>query len=235
MNQKTTPILVVLLVVAAFLIGMFWTKIQYLEGNKGAVAGTAAGGSTPPSTAQPAQPSTKPITAQQMATLASKGVAKGPAGAKVTIVEFSDFQCPYCSRVLPTVQQIMDTYKDKVRIVFRQYPLSFHENAQAAAEASLCANDQDKFWEMHDKMFANQDKLTVTDLKQYAADLGLNAATFNTCLDNNKYKEAIQTDISDANAVGVSGTPAFFINGEPLFGAYPFASFKAIIDAQLAK
>ena len=160
---------------------------------------------------------------------------KGSASAPVTIVEFSDFQCPYCSRVNPTVQQVMQEYGDKVKIYFRHFPLSFHENAQKAAEASLCANDQGKFWAMHDLMFAEQDKLTVDALKEKAARLELDTNKFNQCLDSGQHAGDVQTDMQAGVAAGVSGTPGFFINGRFVSGAQPFEAFKEIIDDELQR
>jgi protein-disulfide isomerase len=158
----------------------------------------------------------------------------GPADAPVTIVEFSDFQCPYCSRVLPTLEKVSKEYGDKVRIVFRQFPLlNIHPQAQKAAEASLCAFDQEKFWEMHDAMFADQKGLSVDQLKAKAVALGLDPATFDDCLDSNKYADQVEEDLRAGSQVGVTGTPAVFINGQFLSGAQPFESFAAIIDKEL--
>src|SRR6185295_517597 len=143
--------------------------------------------------------------------VATTGPSKGPANAPVTIVEFSDFQCPFCSRLTPTLKQVEQKYGDKVRLVFSQYPLPFHQNAQKAAEASLCAADQGKFWEMHDAMFAHQDALGVDQLKAKAAELGLNAEQFNSCLDSGKTAATVQADMKEGSAAGVNGTPAMFI------------------------
>lgn len=162
-------------------------------------------------------------------------VSKGPKDAKVTIIEFSDFQCPYCQKAKETVDEIMKEYADKVRLVFKHFPLQFHSNAQKAAEAAECANDQGKFWEMHDYMFANQDKLGVADLKKIAKNLGLNASDFDGCLDSGKYESKIKKDIETGTSFGVGGTPAFFINDQFLSGAVPIENFKKIIDAELAK
>jgi len=161
--------------------------------------------------------------------------AKGPASAPVTIVEFSDFQCPYCSRVVPSIDQALETYGDQVRLVYRQFPLNIHPNAQKAAEASLCANDQGKFWELHDAMFANQRELGVDQLKSKAVGLGLDAETFNACLDSGKYAAKVAADVAAGAANGVNGTPAMFVNGRFLNGAVPFEQIARLIDDELSR
>jgi protein-disulfide isomerase len=158
---------------------------------------------------------------------------RGPAKAPVTIVAWSDFECPFCQRAEPTVRQVMSDYNGKVKLVYMQFPLSFHPNAQKAAEASECANDQGKFWEYNDRLY-DTTQLGVPSLKQHAASLGLDTAKFNQCLDSgaNAGKVAAMQAMGSQN--GVSGTPTFFINGQPLVGAQPYANFKAAIDQQLA-
>lgn len=158
----------------------------------------------------------------------------GDKNAKVTLVEYSDFQCPYCGAVEPTLEKILTDYKGKVRLVYRHFPLSFHENAQKAAEASECANDQGKFWEYHDLLYKNQGALTVDNLKQYAKDLKLNTTKFNTCLDNGTYTQKVKDEETQGTNYGVQGTPATFVNGVLVSGAQPYESFKSIIDAALA-
>lgn len=160
---------------------------------------------------------------------------KGPANAPITIVEFSDFECPFCSRVNPTIEQVMETYGDKVKIYFRHYPLNFHANAQKASEASMCAHDQGKFWEMHDLLFAEQQQLGVDQLKDKAERLGLDLAAFSECLDGDKYADLVQSDLREGSLAGVSGTPGFFINGRLISGAQPFSAFQEVIDEELAR
>ncbi|MBI4718027.1 MAG: thioredoxin domain-containing protein [Planctomycetes bacterium] len=128
-----------------------------------------------------------------------------------------------------------EAYGDKVRIVFRDLALAMHNRAQPAAEAAQCARDQGKFWEYHDKIFQNQQKLADEDLKRYATELGLDAEAFNACFDSGKFRADVQKDGADAQAVGVSGTPAFFINGRFLSGAQPFEAFKVIIDEEIER
>jgi protein-disulfide isomerase len=167
--------------------------------------------------------------------VAAVGPAKGPETAPVTIVEFSDFQCPFCARLIPTLDQVTSKYGDKVRLVFRQFPLAMHAEAQKAAEASLCANDQGKFWPMHDALFQNQQTLQVAALKTKATELGLNAEAFNSCLDSGKYADQVATDMKEGTAAGVSGTPALFINGRFISGAVPFEQISEVIDDELRR
>jgi protein-disulfide isomerase len=166
---------------------------------------------------------------------ADKAPQKGPSDALVTIVEFSDFQCPFCSRVGPTIKQIVDTYGKDVRILWRNNPLPFHDKAGLAAEAAMAANDQGKFFDYHDKLFGNQQALARENLEQYAKDVGLNAAKFKASLDANTHKAQIEADQQLARSLGASGTPSFFINGRNLRGAQPFEAFKAVIDEELQK
>ena len=175
----------------------------------------------------------------------------GPDDAPITIVEFSDYQCPYCTRWHEeTYQQVLDAYPGQIRFVYRNYPLSFHQNAMLSAQAALCAGEQNQYWAYHDKLFDEKDLInnpegTTLELATYvefATELGLDAAAFETCLSSNKYEEQVQADLDYANSLptengdpAVSGTPTFFINGHRLVGAYPFAYFKQIIDAELAE
>ncbi len=164
--------------------------------------------------------------------------SKGGKGAKVVIQEFSDFQCPFCSRVNPTVKQIMDEYKDKVRIVWRNYPLPFHDKAGPAAQAAMEVFDQggsDKFWAYHDLLFANQGALARADLEKYAEQVGgVNMSKFKSALDNRTHEARVKGDMDAVTKAGASiGTPSFFINGKLLQGAQPFGAFKTAIDAAL--
>jgi protein-disulfide isomerase len=165
--------------------------------------------------------------------VAAEGPSKGPKDAKVTIVEFSDFECPYCTRAEETVKQVMQKYDGKVRLVYRDFPLPFHPNAQKAAEAARCAGDQGKYWEMHEKLFANQRALEVPALKGYAKELGVDGAKFDACLDGGEKAKLVEADKKAGEEVGVTGTPAFFINGVLLSGAQPLEAFSQVIDAEL--
>ena len=160
--------------------------------------------------------------------------SKGPADAAVTIVEFSDFQCPYCARIPPALKRVEETYGKNVRVVFRDFPLlSIHPNAAKAAEAGACAADQNKFWEMHDEIFANQQKMAVDDLKAHAKKVGLDSAVFDACLDSGKKAEEWKADTADGEKYGVSGTPSVFINGRQLQGTPGFEQMAPIIDEEL--
>lgn len=162
--------------------------------------------------------------------------ARGPADASVTLVEFSDFQCPFCGQFYPTLKEVERTYGDRIKIVYRQFPLtSLHPNAFKAAEASLCANDQGKFWEMHDAMFEDQARLAVRDLKLSAGRLGLDQQKFDECMDTGRHTEQVQDDLAAGGRVGVTGTPALFVNGAPVDGgAVAYEVIAKAIDAALA-
>jgi protein-disulfide isomerase len=172
----------------------------------------------------------------QRAEVAATGPSKGPEDAPVTIVEFADFECPYCVQIVPSLKRLEETYGDKVRMVFRQFPLrSIHRHAQDAAEASLCAYEQNKFWEMHDVMFEEQRALGLEQLKEKAVRLGLDAEEFNVCLDSNKYADQVAADFDAARRLGLTGTPAMFINGRFLSGAQPYELIAKIVDDELRR
>lgn len=164
---------------------------------------------------------------------ADNAPVKGPADAPVTIIEFSDFQCPYCRRVHPTLKRLMHEYQGRVKLVYRNFPLrNIHPQAQKAAEAAQCAAEQDRFWPYHDKLFSTS-RLQVDDLKKYAQELGLNTEQFNTCLDTDKYASKIEQDLQAGAKAGVNATPSFFVNGQPVSGAIPYDDFKELIDTAL--
>ena len=161
--------------------------------------------------------------------------SRGPANAPVTLVEFADFECPFCGGLFPTLKLIEESYADKLRIVYRQFPLTtIHPHAQKAAEASLCANEQQKFWEYHDSLFRNQQDLTVEALKRRAVDMKMDAAAFNSCLDSGRQADAIRKDKAEGGQVGVGGTPTVFINGR-LLTAASYANIKQLIDDELQR
>ena len=198
------------------------TGTKAAAGNSNANTNTAAAAAAP----------TGPVDIQ----VAKTDWIRGNKDAKVTLMEFSDFQCPYCEQFNPTVDQVRKDYPDTVRIVYKNYPLTtIHPMAQKAAEAAECAGAQGKFWEMHDKLFANQSTLSVDNYKAWAKDLGLNQTKFNTCLDYSETAAKIAADQKYGDTVGVSGTPTSFVNGEVIQGAQSYDVVKGLIDAALAK
>src|SRR5262249_53505716 len=156
---------------------------------------------------------------------------QGELNAPITIVEFADFQCPFCGRVQPLLKDVLAKYKGKVKLAYRDFPLApIHPHAEIAAEASRCALDQGKYWEMHDAMYSDQTKLDEAALVKTATRLGLNDASFASCMRSGKYKELVQQDLQAGTEAGVNATPSFFINGEFLGGAQSAADFATIID-----
>lgn len=157
----------------------------------------------------------------------------GPKGA-VTIVEFTDFECPLCREAFPIIREMINLYGNKIRYVYRDFPISdLHPNAEKAAEAGECASEQGKFWAFHDKLFLNQENLALEDLKLYARQIGLNEKIFNDCLDSGKYENEVGQDFNDGVFAGLRGTPTWFIEGVKVEGVIPAETFKIIIDEQL--
>lgn len=176
----------------------------------------------------------QPLDAAKQAAIAQgTTLVAGPENAKVTLVEFSDFQCPYCSKAAETLSEIKKKYPNNVRVVFRQFPLSFHENAHLAAEAAAAAGAQGKFWQYHDLLFKNQKALTRPDLEKYAKEIGLNMAEFNKALDSKTFAEAVDADMKLGGEVGVNGTPSMFLNGKRVQNAMDVGSLSVSIDEQL--
>lgn len=163
-----------------------------------------------------------------------KSIIKGEASAPVTIVEFSDFQCPYCSRLQPTLKEVMKAYPKEVKLVYKHYPLSFHNQAKNAAKAAEAAREQGKFWEMHDIIFANFNKLTDKSFAEFARKIGLNLDQFKADYGSDKYDQIIQSDTNLARKIGVTGTPTLFMNGKRM-SRRSFEDFKQSIDKILKK
>ncbi|GHH02582.1 thioredoxin domain-containing protein [Comamonas sp. JC664] len=161
--------------------------------------------------------------------------SRGAADAPVTVVAFSDFECPFCARAVPTLKALEQEYAGKLRVAFKHQPLAQHPNAQPAAAASMAAHEQGKFWEFHDLLFANQRKLDRASLETYAKELGLDMNRFKAALDSRKHDAHITADASEAMRVGATGTPTFFINGRPVVGARPIDQFRNIINDELRK
>lgn len=240
-GNKLQMFLIGALIVAAFIIGSLYTKVQYLE--KNGVSNTTAATQTSP---QPDQ--------QQPAALAPSGKIKevtnkdhirGNKNAKITLVEYSDLECPFCKRFHPTMQDLLKTYGDKIRWVYRHFPLSFHANAQKESEATECVAElggEDKFWTYVDKMFekttSNGTGFALDQLGPLAAEVGVNQSAFQSCLDNGKYEQLVKDQIADGTAGGVNGTPSTFLidasgKSQIIVGAQPIESFKTAIDAVL--
>jgi protein-disulfide isomerase len=191
-----------------------------------------------PIAAAPAEPDRprrprRPDPAQEYKVAVGEAPVRGDAEAPITIVEWSDFQCPFCVRAAPTLAQIQKEYGSKVRIVFKHLPLSIHAKAPAAHAAAEAAHRQGKFWEMHDKIFENQRDLAATTLERYARELGLDVERYQRDIESVAVKKRIDDDMQQARDLSVTGTPAFFINGRFLSGAQPFANFKRVIDSAL--
>ena len=160
---------------------------------------------------------------------------RGAETAPITIVEFSDFQCPFCSRVHPTLQKLLAAYPNSVRLVFKHNPLPIHLDAPLAHRASLAAEQQGRFWEMHDKIFANARDLSRSRLVEYARDLDLDIAQFKRDLDSSEFSALLERDIAEADRLGITGMPTFYINGRVVSGAQPYANFKALIEREATR
>jgi len=159
---------------------------------------------------------------------------RGAAAAPVTLVEFSDFHCPFCNRAQATLKQVLEHYPGKVRLVYRDFPLDrLHPQASQAAEAARCANDQGKFWEYHDVLYTNAPRGASEDLHRYAEQVGLDVPKFDQCVSTGAHRAGVQRDMEEGSRLGVTGTPAFFVNGRPLQGAQPLDTFVRVIEEEL--
>ena len=163
------------------------------------------------------------------------GPGKGPVDARITIVEYADFECPFCSQTSKTVLEVQKKYPKDVRVVFRHFPLSFHANAMPAAIATRCADQQGKFWEMHDKMFEQSKHLSTAVIESSAKEIGLDGEKFTACMNDDSQREAVESEMEEGSAFGVEGTPAFFVNGIPLGGAQPFDAFEELVKRELQR
>lgn len=224
-----------LLIIASFLIGVLITKISYLERNAGSSTSDVSIG------AGEAQAPRGPVDVSE-----GHLPILGDKNAKVTMIEFSDFQCPFCKSMFDSsLPQIKKEYIDtgKVKFAYRHYPISsIHPNAQKAAEASECANEQGKFWDYHDQLFINQAEWESLEAEaaqakftEFAGTLGLDTANFGQCVSSGKFEEEVTKDLSDGTAAGVNGTPATFVNGILVEGAVPYQEFKAQIEQALGE
>jgi protein-disulfide isomerase len=215
-RQPLTPYLY-LLIPVAFILGLLSGFLLWGSDNASPVAAAAA----------------TPVKRVSVSTAGQPSI--GPDDAPITIVEFSDFQCPYCEAWYQQVYpQLMAAYPNQIRFVYRDLPLPMHPESVPAAEAADCAGEQGAFWKFHDALFSGQYSLGRAGYEQYAADLGLDTAAFTACLDDHRYQARIQANASDAAQLGLNGTPSFVINGRIVVGALPFSSFQSIIDEELA-
>lgn len=242
LNLSAT-LLILFVFAAGLLIGSLYTKVQYLEKTGSPTTPSVAGVNTTDTTGtNPAAPTTAP---QFVDVKVGALPVLGEKDAPVTIVEFSDFQCPFCRTFFEdTYAQLKTDYIDtgKVQLSYRHLPLDFHPAAQISAEAAECANDQGKFWEYHDLLYQKQAEkgtgtieYTKDDIKTWMSELGIDAETFNQCVDGGTHTQAVKDDATYAATVGVQATPSFFVNGQKVEGAQPFAVFKTLIDQELAK
>ena len=237
-SKSYTPILIVLLLVASFLLGALTTKLATSQNSTG----------NPQTATQPNTPAAAPNVPNQQAPagkikpVTDKDHIRGNKNAKVAIVEYSDLECPFCQRFHPTMKEILQTYGDKVNWVYRHFPLSFHANAQKESEATECVAElggNDAFWNYVDKIFerttSNGTGFALDKLGPLAAEVGVNQGQFQSCFDSGKYTKLVEEQIADGTQAGVSGTPSTFVNGQIVVGAQSFASFKTIIDQELSK
>lgn len=259
MSEETTPsthpkssryyiiiFLSVLLIVASFLIGSLYTRVQVLEKSGRAVAGAQAGtGGDNAGSGTKAAQLPAPQAAAKKPEITDRDYFRGDKNAKVTLVEYSDFECPFCERFHPTMQQVMKNYGGNVKWVYRHFPLSFHVNAQKEAEAAECAGKlggNDAFWKYTDAIFerttSNGTGFALDKLVPLAKEVGLNESQFKTCLDSGEFAQKVKDQIARGSEEGVSGTPGNIVikaNGETelVSGAYPYEQLKPILDAAL--
>ena len=211
-------------------LGAAKDEIELLKGRLTALE------SVPKPTIAPTKPvAGRPDPAERYAVTIGDSQARGPADARVTVVIFSDFQCPFCSRVQGTLKDLQAAYPKDVRLVAKHLPLAMHANAMGAALAAEAAAKQGKFWELHDKLYENGKALSPGEIEVYAKDLGLDMARFKKDRDSAAVKAVVDADVKQAADVGARGTPAFFINGRFLSGAQPLEAFKTLVDTEIAK
>lgn len=243
LDIKVTHVMIVLIVIFSFILGSLYTKVQYLE--KGAGRGTQVAAANAQATAQAAQPPAAQPPAGDIKKVTDADHIRGNKDAKVTLVEYSDYECPFCKTFHPTMQELMKTYGDKIRWVYRDYPLPFHQNAAKEAEASECIAElggEDAYWKYTDTIFerttSNGTGFALDKLGPLAAEMGVDQTAFQQCLDSGKYTKHVTDQTADGSTGGVSGTPSTFIVGSKgktqlLVGAQPMSAFKTVIDQEL--
>ena len=238
-QNSGTPVVIAALILGASIVAAALLIQTSLSGLQQEVSGVKAAVAeleiAAPSAAQAAARPGRPDPSKRYSVNVAKSPTVGPETAEVTLVEFSDFQCPFCGRVTPTLDRIKKEYGDQVRVVFKHLPLRIHPKAPAAHAAAEAAHRQGKFWEMHDAIFADQRAMSEEKYREYAKELGLDVSRFDSDRGSAELKKKVDADAQEAARLGVTGTPAFFINGRFLSGAQPFESFKRMIDEELAK
>jgi protein-disulfide isomerase len=238
MDRKGMPVIVSALVLgAAVVVGALLVKSSLDRSSErlDAVIAALEKAPAPAPAPAPAQARRGLDPAQRYSVDTEGAPFKGSRKAELEIVEFSDFQCPFCARVRPTLERIEEEYGDRVRISFKHLPLSIHSKAPEAHAAAEAAHQQGKFWEMHDRIFANQRQLSRAQYERYAQEIGLDMARFRADLASAEVRSRVKADQTEAARLGVTGTPSFFVNGRYLSGAQPFESFKRLIDEELSK
>jgi protein-disulfide isomerase len=236
--KSTNKFLVIALIIAAFFLGSLTTKVATLEKN-------TAPAIVPADANQPAKANPSPVASKKPKTISASDHIRGNKNAKVTLIAYSDYECPFCKNFEPTLKQLLDTYGDKIRLVLRHYPLPFHANAQKEAEASECAaqlGGNDAFWKYSDAIFertTSGEGFPLDNLGPLAAELGMNQQQFQSCLDSGKYEKLVKGSIAEGQGAGVQGTPSTFIidargNNELVVGAQPIEAFKTAVDKALA-
>ena len=236
-RNSSAPLIVAALILGASIVGAAALLQGSLASMREEIATVAAAvkAQPAPQPAAPTRPTARrgPDPNQRYSVNVKGSPAKGPDAAKVTVVEFSDFQCPFCSRVNPTMARIHEDYGDDVRIVFKHLPLRIHPKAPAAHAAAEAAHSQGRFWEMHDAIFADQAGMSPERYREYAEKIGLDLDRYDRDLEAGDVQKRVSGDSAEAEKLGVTGTPAFFVNGRFLSGAQPYESFKRLIDAEL--
>ena len=236
MNGSSASTLIAALLVSAALLGSAWLVKGSLDRTTvevGALKGALD--RLPANAPQPAAAAGRPDPSRRYSVDIGGSPSRGAENAKVVLVEFSDFQCPFCGRVTPTLDEVRKNFSSDVRVVFKHLPLSMHPKAPAAHAAAEAAHLQGKFWEMHDLIFAKQGEMSPEKYVEYAKQIGLDVARFQRDVASDAVKKRVAADSAEASKLGVSGTPAFFVNGRFLSGAQPYASFEALIKEELGR
>lgn len=235
--KSTNRALIIVLIIAAFFLGSLTNKVATLEKNGSSGSINVKGATTAPTDAPQQQAKAKPVIAADH--------IRGNKNAQITLIEYADFECPFCQKFHPTTQELLKIYGDKIRLVFRHYPLPFHQNAQKEAEASECIAElggNDAFWKYVDTIFerttATGTGFALDKLGSLASELDVNQEAFQTCLDSGKYEKLVKDSIAEGQTAGVNGTPATFVidskgNSQIVVGAQPIEAFKTIIDKNL--